>query len=64
MAYVRLQLVFIELKIRKMLKVNSTDDDWLKAIKTKVAANVARRLMSKVIINFQLRFSARCTFPL
>jgi len=35
-----------ELKIRKVCKVNPTDDDWLKEIKTKIAANVGRRLVS------------------
>lgn len=36
----------MELKIRKMCKRNPTDEDWLTAVKSKISANVGRRLTS------------------
>lgn len=43
----------MELKIRKMCKVNSNDDEWLKVLKQKVMTNVGRRLSSNEAARIQ-----------
>jgi len=43
----------LELKIRKMCKINPTDDDWLKEVKTNVAANVGKRIASNEAAKIQ-----------
>ena len=46
-------VALMELKIRKMCKVNSTDESWMKEVKTKIAANVSRRLTSNEAAKIQ-----------
>lgn len=43
----------MELKIRKMCKVNSKDESWMKEVKSKIAANVSRRLTSNEAAKIQ-----------
>lgn len=43
----------MELKIRRLCKIYATDDDWLKEIKRKVAANVGKRLSSNDAASIQ-----------
>ena len=46
-------VALMELKIRKMCKVNSKDESWMKEVKSKIAANVSRRLTSNEAAKIQ-----------